>query len=121
LNLFFLAAVLHIATATQPFPTHAGTCGWVHGRFSLYNGSSIQRIWVIGTHHMVALRDVYQPPNVEQDYPPAMAKITSASGYRPFDDKIYGDFRICALERWIPGHLQHVRIAAARKLIVVSR
>lgn len=32
----------------------------------------------------------------------------------------YGDFHVCARESFIQGHMQHVRLKAVRKLVVVK-
>jgi hypothetical protein len=108
-----IAAML-LASA-QPALAKAGDCGWVHGRFGISNGSSIQRIWMIGTSHMLALYDD------DTYYPPSMRRLVDSKSFVPFETDIYGDFRVCARQRRISGHMQHVQLKAAKNLIAVQR
>ena len=98
-NLVFLLSIGAAAPVSLP-PAHAGQCGWVHGRYAVYNGSSVRRIWVIGTHRIVALADD------DQDLPPAIASYQQD----PSGGAVYGDFYVCAREANRPGHMQHVRL-----------
>jgi hypothetical protein len=93
-------------------PARAGQCGWVHGRFSVANGSSIQRIWVIGTRRIIALSDYDKsvPPEIR-----AYERI--ASEKENWGQDLYGDFHVCALEPSRPGWMQHVRMLRTRNLI----
>jgi hypothetical protein len=104
-----LAAALSTAAAT-PFPVRSGLCGWVHGTFQIANGSSIQRIWIVGTRHVVALYDA------DCHYPRALRRLVYSKKYKPFETAISGEFLVCARENWIPGHLQHVGLKSARQL-----
>jgi len=87
------------------FPKHEGQCGWVHGRFHISNGSSIRRIWVIGTTHEIALFD---SDNI-------LPKLISDRGWN--DPDLFGDFKVCARESYIRGHMQHIRLVDVRDLI----
>ncbi len=103
--------------ATQP-PPKTGNCRWVHGRFVVANGSSIQRIWIIGTKRIVALPDDY--PHL----PKALSDYEEAYGWRQesgVDTDLYADFRICALEDNRPGHMQHVRVDDLRNGLVTGK
>jgi hypothetical protein len=62
---------------------------------------------VIGTSHLVNLYDW------DEDVPDSRFSL-KAEG--PRGDFI-GDFRICAREKFIPGHMQHVRLTAVRNLV----
>ena len=92
-------------------PVRAGECRWVHGRFAIYNGSSLRRIWIIGTLRIIALKDddPNLPPEVEQ------YQHGSAS-YGGFEDALFGDFYVCAVDSSLPGHMQHVRLQRTRNL-----
>ncbi len=105
----FLAAALTLAAPLNKPPAHAGDCAWVHGRFVVANGSSIQRIWVVGTHRIINLYDD------DTNLPPAVARYERDQGLE--GDGLYGDFHVCALERSRPGWMQHVRMTGARRLI----
>jgi hypothetical protein len=92
----------------QPTLSRRGDCGWVHGRFVFANGAGIRRIWVIGTKHYLNLLDA------DEDVPDrrfSMKNVWPGEVY-------YGDFYVCAREKFIPGHMQHVHLKAFRKLIV---
>ena len=98
------------APANAP-PAREGECRWVHGRYAIYNGSSLRRIWIIGTRRIVALKDddAAVPPEIER-YQRGFAS------YGGFEDALFGDFYVCALERSRPGHMQHVRLERTRNL-----
>jgi hypothetical protein len=108
-----MAAFLAGSTGAVPGPPlRTGECKWVHGRFSIYNGSSLRRIWIIGTHRIVALDDR------DENIPLAIAHYQSnATEHFGVEDALFGDFRICALERNQPGRMQHVRLVRTRNLI----
>lgn len=91
-------------------PSETGACRWVHGRFNLWNGSSVRRIWIIGTHRIVALRDE------DSNIPQVIERYLAEPDEREKADGLFGDFEICALERSVPRHMQHVRLKAARNL-----
>jgi len=94
-------------------PKRVGQCSWVRGRFSISNGSSINRLWVVGSGHMLALRDD------DRNVPPAITRLWNQRN--PFDYDLWGEFRVCARERWIDGHMQHVRITATRRTVLRLR
>ena len=100
----FLGVALLAAALPAAKP---GQCGWVHGRFAIYNGSGVQRIWIIGTHRVVALFDD------DKALPPAIERYERSG---PSQEALFGDFRICARETRRPGHMQHVRVTATRNL-----
>ena len=109
-----IAAIL--LAATQPALAKAGDCGWVHGRFSVTNGSRIHRIWVIGTKHMLSL-DI--PDEGENSAADPFRHMYDR--FTPFEDDIYGDFYVCARERRIQGHMQTVHLRRMRNLLIVHR
>ena len=98
---------------------HEYPCKWVHGRYGNYQGSGTRRIWIIGTHHIVHMWD--------EDETPLPADLVSWNNaeidrfYQQSDRFLYGDFRICPLERDVAGHSRHVRIRGARHLIWNSK
>lgn len=100
------------ASATSSPPARTGQCVWVHGRFAVYNGSSIQRIWIIGTKRIIALSDYDKsvPPEIR-----AYERI--ASEKQNWGHALYGNFQVCALEPSRPGRMQHVRMLRTRNLI----
>jgi hypothetical protein len=111
------AALLLAAPAgiAPPAPSPR-SCRWVRGRFNLWNGSSVRRIWILGTHRIVALRDA------DADLPePVEQYLEQAPHYLRKRDGLFGDFRVCALEPLRPGLMQHVRLAAVRNLTFRGR
>lgn len=103
-----LASLLAFAAPVSLPPAQAGQCGWVHGRYAIYNGSGVRRIWVIGSHRIVALADD------DQDIPPVIAHYRQD----PSGGVLYGDFYICAREASRPGHMQHVRLVRTDHLVL---
>ena len=105
------AAALLVAPISAPAPPlAAGACKWVHGRFNVWNGSSLRRIWIIGTHRLIALRDD------DDDVPQQVRDYLYAGPYPLKTDGLFGDFRVCALEPSRIGHMQHIRLTAVRRL-----
>ena len=113
--LLIAAALLMAPVAEAGPPQAAGTCKWVRGRFDVWNGSSVRRIWVIGTHRLIALRDE------DGTAPAIIQKYVYAGPFLRRADGLFGYFRVCALERSRPGHMQHVRIVAVKKLVFRGR
>jgi hypothetical protein len=104
------ASAVADGSKTQP-PPRTGDCRWVHSRFVVANGSSIQRIWIVGSKRIVALPDDY--PHV----PKVLADYEKEYGWHEepgVDTALYADFRVCALEDSKPGHMQHVRVDSLR-------
>ena len=100
-----LLAVPAQAGSTGWFPHKMGDCGWVHGRFAVYNGSGVRRIWVIGTNHILNL------PDDDQDVPRELDI--------GFKKSLYGDFSVCAAEPFRPSHMQLVYIERAKNLVAL--
>jgi len=103
-------AMMLAASAAQPValpPARPGQCGWVRGRYRVYNGSGLRRIWIIGTTRIVAMRD-------DDPYEPPMIRKNGVMG-----NALYGQFLVCAREPSKPGHMQHVRIKATKNIVVV--
>jgi hypothetical protein len=112
-----LAALLATAApgAVNPPPERAGQCRWVHGRYAVYNGSGVRRIWLIGTRRIIALHDD------DEDVPPAIDRYTGEGDHGTPGAGLYGDFYVCAREQSRPGRMQHVRLRRTRNLIYRGR
>lgn len=108
-----LAAALALAAAAPANapPQREGQCRWVHGRYAVYNGSSIRRIWVIGTRRIIALYDD------DENIPPEIDRYHQILRGLGLDEALFGDFYVCALEDSRPGWMQHVRLLRTRNLI----
>lgn len=114
--------MIAIAAALLILPAQAGSpprvtesCKWVRGRFNVWNGSGVRRIWVIGTHRLIALRDEDEnAPKEIQDY-------VYSGPYRLKADGLFGEFHVCPVEPHRAGHMQHVRIIGTRRLTFRGR
>lgn len=109
-----LLAFVAATGLTSPAPALAvtGQCKWVQGRFVIYNGSSLRRIWLVGSTRIVALRD-------DDDHvPPEIARYQrDATEHDGKKDGLFGSFYICAREKSRAGRMQHVRLLKTRHLI----
>jgi hypothetical protein len=108
LSFVVLATAVGLTSAAQALgqPRQAGACRWVHGRFAVYNGSGVQRIWIIGTRRIVAIPD--------DDPAPLPETLKAFEKVRTVDGELIADFHVCALEPRRPGHMQHVRVDGVR-------
>ncbi|MGJ3649260.1 hypothetical protein ACLB0R_12420 [Sphingomonas sp. GlSt437] len=96
-------------------PKLINECKWVRGRFDVWNGSGVRRIWIIGTHRLIALRD-------DDDNTPSEIQKFVYSGPHPKNEGgLRGDFHVCALEPSLPRHMQHVRLIATRNLSFMGK
>jgi hypothetical protein len=110
-TILFVLAAAASANAAGP-PARAGQCAWVHGRFAIYNGSGLRRIWVIGTRRIIAIRDD------DEHVPPEITGYAwEATEHYGLRDALFGDFYVCAREPSRPGHMQHVRLLRTRNLL----
>ena len=103
-----VAALLLVSSTANGPPARVGQCKWVHGRYGIYNGAGVRRIWAIGTHRIIDLDDL-------DDVPPPIAKYEANSADQ--DDPLFGDFFVCAREPSRPGHMQLVHLFRAKNLI----
>ncbi|MBX9883156.1 MAG: hypothetical protein K2X73_14445 [Sphingomonas sp.] len=86
-----LAAALILASPSMIGPPRiAGDCKWVRGRFDVWNGSSVRRIWIIGTHRLIALRDE------DGDVPKEIRDYVYSGPFLLKADGLFGYFRVCA-------------------------
>ncbi|MCH7860730.1 hypothetical protein ACQKOH_22380 [Sphingomonas sp. NPDC092331] len=108
-----LLALALLAAGQTPFPTRAGQCQWVRGGFYVANGSGINRLWVRGTKHVLNLHDA----DSEKDAPPAIRRFWNG---RPFEQRLWGEFYVCARARYLPGHMQRVRILRTRRTVITG-
>ncbi len=108
--MIILAAILALTPAPVSLPQHTGDCEWVHGRYFVYNGSGLRRIWIIGTHRMVSIRD-------DDNVPASITRYGQIGFYVRQNAPLNGDFHICAAEPSRPGHMQHIHLTATRNLI----
>jgi hypothetical protein len=110
-SMIILAAILALSLAPTSPPRHTGDCEWVHGRYLVANGSSVRRIWIIGTKRVVAISDD------DNQVPPAVTRYEHANPEMLSDAPLYGDFHICATQPSRPGWMQHIHLTATRNLI----
>jgi hypothetical protein len=109
-----LAGAVPAAHAAQPGPpARTGDCRWARGRFAIFNGSGVRRIWILGTRRIVAI------PDAVSALPKALADYQSADP--PELQPLYARFHICALEDSRPGRTQHVRVDAVEGAVLGGR
>ena len=67
----------------------------------VYNGSEVQRIWIVGTRRLVAI------PDADAALPSTLSAYEAASSQSAggADDALYADFFVCALNDSQPGHM----------------
>ena len=106
-------AVAAPSSSPSLFPTKIGECRWVRGRFYVANGSGINRLWVRGTRHVLNLHD----DDSDVDVPPAIKQFWKG---RPFEQRLWGEFYVCALARYVPGHMQRFRILRTRRTVITE-
>jgi hypothetical protein len=108
-----LAAIFGAIATANLAPAHVGECKWVHGRYSIANGSSVRRIWVVGTRRIIALYDD------DNDLPLEVERYEREAGSSgDLNDALYGDFYVCAREASRPGWMQHVRLLRIKHLVL---
>jgi hypothetical protein len=107
-------AALALAASFNAAP---GPCRTVHGRMDLWNGAPSVRIWVIGTRRVLG---VEQASESLDDLPPAVRRIWTGRD-ADWSTSIYGDFEVCTLTPERAGHMQRVRLIAARRLTLRPR
>ncbi len=90
------------ASAGEPFV--------VRGRLSLSNGNPSVRIWIVGTKRILGVRGDEKP-----DLPTPLPKMLK------WDVDIFGDFTVCPMTKYRPGHMQMVCIKSADNLVVKKR
>jgi len=85
-------------------PKIVGKCFTIRGRANYSNGIPF-RLWVVGTHRMLA------PTNI----PPRVAQYLDLGG-AAFDVVVFGDYEICPIEKDVPGWMRGVCIESATHL-----
>ena len=56
----------------------------------------------------------------DESYPPELDARKWAGPDDPINKAVYGDFYVCAAERFRPGHMQHIHIRRTRNLVVAA-
>ena len=79
------------------------SCFTIRGRLSYSNGSPSARIWRVGTHRMLGIRNDELPKEIED-------KMLN------FDTELWGEFKVCPLTQEQPEHMQFVCIESWRNL-----
>ena len=82
-----------------------GKCFNVHGRYAIYADGDA--IWLIGTKRLLSTTD------------DKLDNMLEKAGWE--DYTLYGDFTVCPLSRYQPGHRQNVCIQSYRKIKLAKR
>jgi hypothetical protein len=91
----------HYENTNQPFK--------LHGRLSIYNGNPPFRIWIVGTNRILGVKGGDLVP---AEMPEKLKAIMT------LDTKIYADFHITPLTKYVKGVMQIVRIDAVENLVI---
>lgn len=99
---------------------HSEECRWIHGRLRAYNGAPSLRMWEVGTHHLFGLGTNYElshrcehcAPNAP-DLPPNVDRV-----FMGFQTVVWGEFEVCPLAPFKPGHMQPAHLIGAKDLVV---
>jgi hypothetical protein len=92
-------------------PKVVGECFKIHGRIEESNGIPL-RLWVIGTHRVLAPDDV--PPSVAE-----LLDVGWKQG-KPMSIRVFGDYEGCPLEKERAGWMRAVCVDNASHLFAVS-
>jgi hypothetical protein len=102
----FVIVALVLGTYCRASDKFVGPCYHVRGRLSYYNGTPSTRIWVVGTHHMLAVT------GEDQELPPDVKRLLKG-----FDDQIFADFTVCPLLKERPGSMGSVFVKSASHVV----
>ena len=81
----------------------------IHGRLPYYDGGGEMRIWIVGSTRILSVEDA-----------PANQKLNAILGEDGdvFSTTVYGDFTVDRTEADTKGHMRHVKILAAKNLVI---
>jgi hypothetical protein len=95
-----------------------GPCFTVHGRLSEYNGSCVERIWVVGTKRLLAIVNP-EGQCVESDgLPKPITRLLNLGP--PTTVAIFGDYEVCPTTPERPTEMREVCLAKASHLTAKS-
>jgi hypothetical protein len=84
----------------------------VHGRLSIYNGSSNMRIWIVGSKRLLYI-------DAESSSLKKLNEIF-ADGNNWWTRDIFADFTVEPLAPDIKGHMRPVRVVAVKRVVVTQ-
>ena len=114
LFLALLAALLIVPlNATTPERT---PCHWVRGRLMAYNGNPTFRIWPAGTHRLLGVVCLQRGCEGPSEFlPPVLLRFDPS-----FDRTLWGEFKVCPLQKERPGWMRMVLVTDARQVTVID-
>jgi len=92
----------------------AEPCFTVYGRMSLSNGTPGVRIWKIGTTRILG---VLQQDMTFDDLPRNIRSVWAAHGDE-WNTYLFGNFRVCPIDRYKPGWMRMVNVVRGTALRV---
>ena len=101
--LLFVLLLLPTLTSAKT----AEACYQVRGRLSYWNGAPSTRIWVVGTHRLLGVRDE------DAELPANVNKLLTGH----FGDEVYGDYLVCPFTLYRAGQMQIVQVKSATHLV----
>jgi len=95
-----------VVQAVAPSNGNSEKCFTVHGRYAIY----VERdsIWIVGTKRLLDTTS----DNLDQ-------MIRDKGDWE--DYVIFGDFTVCPVSRYVPGHMQTVTIQSYKNLRLAKR
>lgn len=97
-----------------PAKATAERCFDVHGRMSLSNGTPGVRIWILGKNRELGALQQDQ----RFDDLPRNIRTVWATGGDEWNTYLFGDFRVCPVERDRPGRMRMVHVVGGTALRV---
>jgi len=114
------AASASAGPSCEHAPERGSKCFWAQGRYSVWNGTPADRIWLIGTHHVFGVEGSEDENDRRYPLPKSMWAATP-KGSDPFSVGLYGDYRLCPFTRARKGWMQYGCVAAAKHLVAAPR
>ena len=103
-----------VVCAALPAVAMAWPCQTVHGRMYLANGTPSVRIWIVGTTRLLG---VLQQDQRFDDLPRNIRTTWAAHGDE-WSSYLFGNFRVCPIERDRPGWMRLVNVVGGAALRV---
>src|SRR5258707_8821616 len=103
---FLIVLVLLVGVPGWSSERLIGSCYWVKGRLSYYNGTPSTRIWIVGTHRILGV------PSEDSELPANVKSLL-----KNFDDSIYAEFEVCPITEERTGEMRMVLVKSAKNAV----
>jgi len=114
-------AQLSKSTQARVVSTSAESCYTIRGRLAMYNGNPTLRIWVVGTHRVLAVNFHGVNGVLSYDLPDTLVRLlTSWEEETAWHKRIFGNFTVCPLEKYRSGWMQAVSVNAVSNINITD-